>query len=234
MVYGYRVIHKGRVNKKGKPVKDLEVDPTEATIVQELFELAAYEGKIAYAMAEMLNNQGLRTHSGVKFTPIHVLRILRHEGYLGYIVIRSVRSQQLPELEIISPELFQKANEMVDMRCTANAEARKGPTSRITIPCWPGSSTARTAELRCPDSCITTEGRHGKRIPEAQVQLLSEENGYRTRTRFARFFNLPELMSMFKEVADIKASDQLHLPVPESKFETVVVKPSEIQKEMVR
>lgn len=125
VAYGYRAVHKGRVNKKGQPVKDLEVNPTEAPIVQELFELAAYEGKSAYAMAEMLNNRGLRTHSGAKFTPVHVLRILRHEGYLGYIVTRSVRSQHLPELEIISQELFQKANEMVDMRCTANAEARK-------------------------------------------------------------------------------------------------------------
>lgn len=125
VAYGYRAVYKGRVNKKGQPVKDLEVDPAEAPIVQELFELAAYEGKSAYAMAEMLNNRGLRTHSGVKFTPVHVLRILRHEGYLGYIVTRSVKSQHLPELEIISPELFQKANEMVDMRCTANAEARK-------------------------------------------------------------------------------------------------------------
>ena len=125
VAYGYRAVHKGRVNKKGQPVKDLEVDPAEAPIVQELFELAAYEGKNAYAMAEMLNNRGLRTHSGAKFTPVHVLRILRHEGYLGYIVTRSVRSQHLPELEIISPELSQKANEMVDMRCTANAEARK-------------------------------------------------------------------------------------------------------------
>ncbi len=113
------------MNKKGQPVKDLEVDPAEAPIVQELFELAAYEGKSAYAMAEMLNNRGLRTHSGAKFTPVHILRILRHEGYLGYIVTRSVKSQHLPELEIISPKLFQKANEMVDMRCTANAEARK-------------------------------------------------------------------------------------------------------------
>ena len=125
VAYGYRAVHKGRVNKKGQPVKDLEVAPEEAAIVQELFELAAFEGKSAYAMAEMLNNRGLRTHSGAKFTPVHVLRILRHEGYLGYIVTRSVRSQHLPELEIISPELFQKANEMVDMRCTANAEARK-------------------------------------------------------------------------------------------------------------
>ena len=66
------------------------------------------------------------------------------------------------------------------------------------------------------------------------IELAPEGTGYRARTRFAKFFNLPELMAMFKEVADIKTSDQLHLPVPEAKFETVVVKPSEIQKEMVQ
>ena len=65
------------------------------------------------------------------------------------------------------------------------------------------------------------------------LELAPEGTGYRARTRFARFFNLPELMNLFKEVADIKTADQLHLPVPEAKFETVVVQPSEIQKEMV-
>lgn len=66
------------------------------------------------------------------------------------------------------------------------------------------------------------------------IELAPEGTGYCARTRFAKFFNLPELMSMFKEVADIKTSDQLHLPVPVAKFETVVAKPSEIQKEMVQ
>ena len=66
------------------------------------------------------------------------------------------------------------------------------------------------------------------------IELAPEGTGYRARTRFAKFFNLPELMSMFKEVADIKTSDQLHLPVPVAKFETVVAKLSEIQKEMVQ
>ena len=66
------------------------------------------------------------------------------------------------------------------------------------------------------------------------IELAPEGTGYRARTRFAKFFNLPELMAMFKEAADIKTSDQLHLPVPEAKFETVVVKPSEIQKDMVQ
>ena len=66
------------------------------------------------------------------------------------------------------------------------------------------------------------------------IELAPEGTGYRARTRFAKFFNLPELMNMFKEAADIKTSDQLHLSVPEAKFETVVVKPSEIQQDMVK
>lgn len=65
------------------------------------------------------------------------------------------------------------------------------------------------------------------------LSSAGEGIGYRARTRFAKFFNLPELMNMFKEVADIKTSDQLHIPVPETKFETVLVQPSEYQKDMV-
>ena len=65
------------------------------------------------------------------------------------------------------------------------------------------------------------------------VELTPEGTGYRAKTRFAKFYNLPELMSMFKEVADIKTSDMLNLPVPDVKYHNVAVKPSEMQKEMV-
>lgn len=65
------------------------------------------------------------------------------------------------------------------------------------------------------------------------VELTPEGTGYRAKTRFAKFYNLPELMAMFKEVADIKTADMLNLPVPEAKFHNVAVKPSEMQKEMV-
>lgn len=66
------------------------------------------------------------------------------------------------------------------------------------------------------------------------IELAPEGTGYRARTRFAKFFNLPELMNLFKEAADIKTCDQLHLPVPEAQFKTVVVQPSEYQKQMVQ
>ena len=66
------------------------------------------------------------------------------------------------------------------------------------------------------------------------IELAPEGTGYRARTRFAKFFNLPELMTLFKEVADIKTSDQLHLPVPEAVYHNVVAQPTEIQQAMVQ
>ena len=65
------------------------------------------------------------------------------------------------------------------------------------------------------------------------IELAPEGNGYRARTRFSKFFNLPELLNIFKEVADVKTADQLDLPRPEAEFSTIVVEPSELQAEMV-
>nr|WP_199767831.1 helicase-related protein [Paenibacillus polymyxa] len=65
------------------------------------------------------------------------------------------------------------------------------------------------------------------------IELAPEGTGYRAKTRFARFYNLPELMSMFKEVADIQTADMLQLPVPKAHFHNVAVRPSEFQKNMV-
>ena len=65
------------------------------------------------------------------------------------------------------------------------------------------------------------------------IELAPEGTGYRAKTRFSKFFNLPELINVFKECADIKTADMLNLPVPEAHFHNVVVKPSDIQKDMV-
>lgn len=66
------------------------------------------------------------------------------------------------------------------------------------------------------------------------IELTPEGSGYRPKTRFAKFYNLPELMSMFKEVADIQTADMLKLPVPEAEYKNIAVKPSDIQSEMVK
>ena len=66
------------------------------------------------------------------------------------------------------------------------------------------------------------------------IELSPEGSGYRSKSRFSRFYNIPELMSMFKEIADIKTADQLKLPVPEAEYETVVLKPSDYQRDIVK
>jgi N12 class adenine-specific DNA methylase/adenine-specific DNA methylase len=68
---------------------------------------------------------------------------------------------------------------------------------------------------------------------QTSIELAPEGTGYRARTRFAKFHNLPELMAIFKDAADIQTADMLGLPVPEAKFENVIVEPSDLQKEMV-
>ena len=89
--------------------------------------------------------------------------------------------------------------------------------------------TLRSMNLQHFDSWASTFGQ-----TVTAVELTPEGTGYRAKTRFSKFYNLPELMSMFKEVADVQTSDMLKLPVPEAEFHNVSVKPSEHQKEMIK
>lgn len=89
--------------------------------------------------------------------------------------------------------------------------------------------TLRSMNLQHFDSWASTFGQ-----TVTTVELTPEGTGYRAKTRFSKFYNLPELMSMFKEVADIQTADMLKLPVPEAEFHNVSVKPSEHQKEMIK
>lgn len=89
--------------------------------------------------------------------------------------------------------------------------------------------TLRSMNLQHFDSWASTFGQ-----TVTAVELTPEGKGYRAKTRFSKFYNLPELMSMFKEVADIQTADMLKLPVPEAEFYNVSVKPSEHQKEMIK
>ena len=89
--------------------------------------------------------------------------------------------------------------------------------------------TLRSMNLQHFDSWASTFGQ-----TVTAVELTPEGTGYRAKTRFSKFYNLPELMSMFKEVADIQTADMLKLPVPEAEFHNVSVKPSEHQKEMIK
>lgn len=154
--YGYQLVDQGRRNKRDKPVMDLVINEEEATWVRELFYKVIQEGTSGYALAEMLNNRGLRTRAGAKFQSSNILRIIRHEGYTGYIITKNARSEYIPELQIIDKKHSKKP-----MTLSADAAQRQRKTGESPIPartrrCWRVLSTAPTAERRCPALCTQT------------------------------------------------------------------------------
>ena len=124
--YGYRAVEKGRLNKKNKPVKDLEIDPEEAAIVKEIFERTVYKGAGPFVMANELNERGIRTHHGAKFNALKVNRILAERQYTGYLITKDVTSTFLPELQIITQELFRRS-----AGDCGDSESEKTPTGEI-------------------------------------------------------------------------------------------------------
>ena len=116
--YGYQLEDQGRRNKRDKPVMDLAINEEEAAWVRELFYKVVNEGASGYALAEMLNNRGLRTRAGAKFQASNILRIIRHEGYTGYIITKNARSEYIPELQIIDKDTFDRANDIIIRRST--------------------------------------------------------------------------------------------------------------------
>lgn len=125
--YGYRAVEKGRMNKKNKPVKDLEIDPSEAAVVREIFERTVYQGEGSFTLANDLNARGYRTRQGAKFQSMTINRILKDRQYLGYLVTKDVTSPHLPDLQIIDEDTFRMAGEIVRQRKAVNAEWRSIP-----------------------------------------------------------------------------------------------------------
>ena len=123
--YGYQLADQGRRNKRDKPVMDLIVNEEEAAWVRELFYKVVHEEASGYALAEMLNNRGLRTRAGAKFQSSNILRIIRHEGYTGYIITKNARSEYISELQIIDQETFEKANDIISRRSAKTAQDRR-------------------------------------------------------------------------------------------------------------
>lgn len=125
--YGYRAVDKGRLNKKNKPVKDLEVDPEEAEIVKEIFERTVNKGDGSFTIANDLNARGYRTKKGAKFQCVTINRMLTDRQYLGYLITKDVTSPHLPELQIVDEQTFQMAVKIVEQRKKINAEWRNIP-----------------------------------------------------------------------------------------------------------
>ena len=125
--FGYTLVDKGRRNKKGQPMRDFAVEPSEAEAVRKMFRMMAHEGYGSYQIAEWLNGEGYHTHTGVKFQVNNVLRILRNPMNVGIVVNGSTQSEPIEALRIVSDEEFlavqtiltERAHESDDKRTIA-------------------------------------------------------------------------------------------------------------------
>ena len=186
---------------------------------------------------EKLNDQS-RKDDVVTFEELGVDRIFVDESHYYknlflYTKMRNVGGIAQTEAQK-SSDLFMKCrylDEITGGRGTVFATGTPISNSMVelyTIQRYLQYDTLLKNDLQHFDSWASTFGE-----TVTAIELTPEGTGYRAKTRFAKFFNLPELMSMFKEVADIRTADMLELPVPKANFHSVAVKPSEIQKDMV-
>jgi len=123
--FGYTLEDKGRLNKKGKPIYDLAVEPEEAEIVREIFDKTVKDGYGSFRIANNLNKRGIKTHNGSSFQCNTILRILRNKLYCGYMVSGENSSPQLKELQIVDEKVFEQAQFILDERQKKNEENRK-------------------------------------------------------------------------------------------------------------
>lgn len=186
---------------------------------------------------EKLNDQS-RKDDVVTFEELGVDRLFIDESHYYknlylYTKMRNVGGIAQTEAQK-SSDLFMKCrylDELTGGRGTVFATGTPISNSMVelyTIQRYLQYDTLLKNDLQHFDSWASTFGE-----TVTAIELTPEGTGYRAKTRFAKFFNLPELMSMFKEVADIRTADMLELPVPKANFHNIAVKPSEIQKDMV-
>jgi DNA invertase Pin-like site-specific DNA recombinase len=119
---GYKAVHRGRMNKKGQPVKDLEIDPQEAEYVKMIFSKTLNEGYGSFRMADYLNRLGIRTHGGKEFQCNTINRILKNKLYCGYYVAGETTSPKLEHLVIIDENVFDEVQHILKQRSKKNDE----------------------------------------------------------------------------------------------------------------
>lgn len=123
--FGYQLEKRGRLNKKGKEIYDLAINPVEAEWVTEIFEKTVKEGYGSHRLATYLNEKGVRTHNGAKFQCNTIIRILRNKLTCGYMVSGEMVSPHMKELQIVEEKLFEKAQFILDQRAKKNDEDRQ-------------------------------------------------------------------------------------------------------------
>ena len=114
--FGYKLVQKGRMNKKNQPVKDMVIDHAEAEIVRMIFQKTVYEGYGSHRLAEYVNNIGIRTHNGSLFQSVTILRILRNRLYCGYYISGGTSSEKIEAWVIIDENTYDSANNILAQR----------------------------------------------------------------------------------------------------------------------
>ena len=122
--YGFHLVKKGRKNKKGQEMRDLAKEPIESQVVYRMYCWTAYEGYGSYQISDMINKEGYRTHTGALFQSSTVLRILKNPINIGIIQNGAARSGRNEELRIVSDELFELTQRILDQRAKCNDEKR--------------------------------------------------------------------------------------------------------------
>ena len=121
---GYKLVYKGRVNKKGTQVKDLEIDPHEAELVRLIFSKTLNDGYGSYRIANFLNSKGFRTHNGAIFQSTTIARVLNNRLYCGFIISGESTSKRMEELQIISDDDYNRAQFILKQRDVKKVKKR--------------------------------------------------------------------------------------------------------------
>ena len=122
--FGYSLVHKGRFNKKGAPLGDLVINDREATVIRTIFDRYVSYGYGTLRICNYLAENGMEKREGGRFTNTTIQNILKRPVYIGILSSGGVRSEVLPELRIVSPEVFERAQEIMAERTVTYAERR--------------------------------------------------------------------------------------------------------------
>ena len=123
--FGYKLIKSGTINKKGRELMEIVIDDDEAEIIRMIFDMTVKQGYGSYRMSELLNEKGIRTHTGSKFQCNTINRILRNRLYCGYMVSGGVESERLERLQIIDQNIFDQAQFILQQRSQKNDQKQQ-------------------------------------------------------------------------------------------------------------
>lgn len=169
--FGYMLVDRGRLNKKGKPAMDIEVNPEEADMVRTIFSKMINEGCGTHQLATYVNEHGFSTRRNAPFRASNIHRILKNEICRGYLVRGESRSERIEELQIISDDDYFKVQEIMKQRNGKNEEKR-------TIAANNRSKTLLSGNIYCAHcGCRLTSSRHTDKYYRADGTLIQRDNG---------------------------------------------------------